>query len=690
MGKRYNKLKKRVKREMSKYYVRDHKYNTLPRAQELFSVAWNAYDYDIYDEWESIYLGTRDTTSDPNSNDNRPVAKARNVVNVAYEYIESQVNISKHQPVVKSKRRGFDFAAEMIQEKIADDLENLPIDEIVDLNERNTPVLGLSAVMLHWDMAQVHHDYIGDKRLINIHAKRIVPQPSIYKIDEMDYIFIVSSVSKRYIKDRYGVDVEYEQEQYPEVNYLDDVIRATETTLSTDPWDDKVTEIVMWYKDEDGDIGKYVYAGDTVLEDLEKYYYPRVSVCDKCEYENPQNVEVCDKCGHKKLTKTIKTKEVILEDMELSPIYYTVNKKVVMKDEGEEGKRRVGNVEEEVLIERKIKKGTEVNIFVPKKFPIAIRLNVPQNYRFRGRSDIESTRDQIEDIKKVMSRVSEKILTAPSIVTCDPKIKGQMTSAVLQVLSGNQKELDGIDIKSLTPNINGDLEFYQVQKTAMQDTLGITQSFQGKYDPSAKSGVAKEVAVQQAAGRLASKFNNKRKFFKDLFELMFWFDLAFTSEARPYMKKNVQGEVDYGEFNKYELLMKDDNGDWYYNTEFNITADNNDTLPKDKVFVYNQLLALYGAQAITLPQFLEGLDEIDFPLAGRWLSQLRMEMQEQKEMEEQQAEMQDAQGGMQGTTQQPPTDEEIIATLPPEQQQQFLALPPEQQQALLQELRGGV
>ena len=664
----------------NRYFPGDTRYNELARAQELFSVAWNAYDYDIYDEWESIYLGTRDTTSDPNSTDNRPVKKARNVINVAYEYIESQVNITKHQPVVKSKRRGFGFAAEMIQDKLADDLENLPIDEMVDLNERNTPVLGISACMLHWDYQEKHHDFIGEKKLINLHAKNIVPQPAVYKIEDMDYIFIITSVTKRYIMDRYGINVEHEQELYPEVNYLDDVIRATETTLSTDPWDDKVSEIVMFYKDEDGDIGKYTWVGDTELEDLPKYYYPRISICKKCEYENPQDVDECLECGSKKLEKTVKMTETILEDMDLEPITYKIIRKVVV--ENDDGQKVIEEIEEEKIIERKLEKGEEIQLFVPKKFPVAIRLNVPQNYRFRGRSDIESTRDQIETIKKVMSRVEEKVIHAPAVIAGDDKVISQVTPAVFQKIRGSVSEIQSLQLKNLIPNISPDLEYYQVQRQAMQNTLGITESFQGKYDPSAKSGVAKEIAVQQAAGRLASKFNNKRKFFSDLFNLMFWFDIAFTHEPRPYIKKNVEGEIDYGEFNKYELLMKDDAGEWYYNTEFIITADNSDTLPKDKVFLYNQLTALFQMQAIDLPQFLEGLDEIDFPLAGRWLTRLRMQIQEEKEAMEEQEQLQ--------VQEQPPTDEEIIQTLPPEEQQAFALLSPEEQQALLQEIRGGI
>ena len=646
----------------------------LAEWQDKWETAWNAYDTDQFDRYELTYLGNKETTRNINSRSEEPIKRVNNVANVSFEYTESQTSIAMHDPVVKSRRRGYDFAAKMIQEKIKDDFECMHFDEELDLNERNTVIHGISATLIDWDYSVLSQGIRGEKRLINLHAKNIIPQPSVYKIQDMDYFFIAISRTKKFIRERYGVDVTFEEEEYPEINQLEDITsqRNREFFNNLDPLDDKVTEITAYYKDEDGDIGKFVYAGDTVLEDLPKYYYPRVMKCKECEDESPMGSKECISCKAKGLSQEYKTEEMVTEDMDLRPITYKETKHQVMEDEM--GNKTVEEVIEDVVVERNIKRGTMIPIYAPKMFPIAIRLNVPQNFEFRGQSDIDKILDQQESIKKTVSKIEEIILNGGSIVAMPTNIRNKVTSDAYQIVRGSPADLNGINVHTLEADIVQKLAYFETQKQIVKDTLGITESFQGKADPTAKSGIAKELQVAQAAGRLASKRNNKRIFFRQLFNAMFWLDMTFTREPRPYTRKDNDGRLDYGEFNKYELLMEDNEGNWVYNLDFMIDADNNTGLPQDSFFVYQQGLELYGGQVITQKQLLELMAELNFPMANRFLSEYTEMADDTTEEEEMLA-----------------RQEEILAQLSPEEQAAFQQLPPGQQMDfLMQAIQGGM
>ena len=652
----------------------------LSEWQDKFETAWNAYDVDQFDILELLYLGTKQTSKNINNTSSDPIKLTNNVARVAFEYVESQISTSINKPIIRSKRDGFTFAAKMIQDKIINDMDELGYDRYLDLNERNTIIHGISGILMNWDYRKVGIDYIGEKEIVNLHAKKIIPQPSVYHLQEMDYFFIVTSVTKKYVQEKYGVSVDSEEEEYPEVNYLQDYItnRNKDYQFNTDPLDDKVNEIVCFYKDDDGDICKFTYVGDTVVEDLPKYYYPRIMICKKCQTENAYNAKECQKCKSKSLRNEAKMTETIMEDMELRPLVLTESRFEVVTDE-QTGEKRVEQVDEKEIIERKIPKGTEVSMFAPKMYPVAIRLNIPTNFEFKGQSDVEIIQDQQESIKKIISKIEEEILGSGSVIGVPENIRYKPSNETYRVVRGKPQDINQINVSTLESNIQQKVQYFELMKSIVADTLGIPPAFQGKYDPSAKSGIAKEIQVQQAAGRLDSKFNNKRIFFEELYRIMFYFDLAFTNEPRPYIKRSLDSGYENNYFNKYEFLMQDKQGDWVYNTDFVIKADNNNTLPQDNIFLYNQAVQLLQMQAIDLMQFWEILDEVNFPMANKFLESLKKQQEEQEAMQMQQEEAME--GVEQGFN-----AENVLANLSPEDRAIFDALPPEQQNVLLGQL----
>jgi len=267
-------------------------------------------------------------------------------------------------------------------------------------------------------------------------------------------------------------------------------------------------------------------------------------------------------------------------------------------------------------------------------FPIVIRKNIPLNFSFRGRSDVETIADQQESIKKVWSKAEEKIIQAGAIITKPTNVKQKITDDAYQIWEGKAQDLSQISIRELKSDTTQDLNFAIANYERAKSILGITDSYQGKYDPSAKSGKAKEVQVEQAAGRLQSKIKNKFTFYSELFELMFYFDLCFTNEPRPYTRTNTDGEEEYEEFDKHELLCQDEAGEWYYNTDFSFKAEIASNLPSDKMFLFEQANIMKQNGTLDNRQYLEILSSLNFPIANRLLEQVKDKEGEQNEIKE--------------------------------------------------------
>jgi hypothetical protein len=269
-----------------------------------------------------------------------------------------------------------------------------------------------------------------------------------------------------------------------------------------------------------------------------------------------------------------------------------------------------------------------------------------------GQSDVDIIRDQQDALKKVINNIEEKIMKGGHIITALDDHRFNLTNELYQVIKGNQAQLNGLSIRDLTADIQRDLQFAQYLYQSAKSTLGITDTYQGKPDYTATSGVAKQMQINQTSGRMMSKQSNKYKAYADLFMTMFEFKLAFYDETRPYMKMGRDNRPEYGEFNKYLFLEQDASGAWYYNTDFIIKADSGQGIPRDKMWLWEQSLQLFDKQAMDNIQLWTFLENLGYPMAG----DIKDQLVEQKQIAEQQAQQQQMQQGqpMPPEGQQPP------------------------------------
>ena len=572
---------------------------------------------------QGVYEGTREVNGNPNTN---VPAKdlAINIRNIAYELIESQVDSSIPMPKVTALHEGDEELARKIEKALVNKVKLLRLAILNDLMERNVPVQGGDFFLVEWDNSLGFHSNYGDVNVTEIEPRQVIPQPGVSVIDDMDYIFVQTAQTKQYVKDKYNVDVEDATEEYKE-------IRGAEGQTSLDT--DLVTVNTVYYKN-DGKIGRFVWVDDYTLEDLEDYQARITRKCKECGYVTEE--KVCPICGSKKFEESVD---------EVQQLHIPL-----MQDQGfDEMGMPVQVMAEEVI---------DIEYYKPNCFPIIVRKNVSKKNSLLGFSDVKVIEDQQDLIKKVGSKAAEKTLKGGSFVTLPRGVKTETNDKELKIIRlDDPQQKSMIDVLNLQVNIQQDMQMVNKAYEDARSTLGITDAFQGKYDPSAVSGTAKQYSINQAAGRLESKRVMKNDAYAKLYEMMFKFWLAYADDPLPITGSGINGEQSFDVMDKRDFVKQDAAGEYYWNDEFMFETDPTSTMMANREAMWQQIDMKLQSGAFgqlgtleTMRLYWSLMEKNHYPNAGDVLSQIEMMLAEQQEqaqmMQQMQAPEMGAEGGM--------------------------------------------
>lgn len=548
----------------------------------------------------AAYKGTRPIYG---SNGKKAKKQTTSVRKVVFELIETQVDASIPQPKVTSVRGNFE-RAQAIEHYLKNELDRLPMEKINDEQARMTSIAGSSIFLVEWDNSVKTRDTIGKLSVKNISPKEIVPQPGVYDIDKMDYIFIRLLQSKLEIYNKYGVDVFHE----------DNTVPNDETHN-----DELVTHNYVYYKNNKGEISLFSWVNNTVIQDIDNYFARKHWVCKKCGVNKTS--DKCPECGSEKFELvTLEKEKLTIPSIEIDPLT---------------GAKTVVDTE------------IEVPYYVPKKFPLVFRTNASELESLLGTSDVTAIKDQQNDLNILMTKVREKLLKGGSIVIVPEDINFKATDEELKIIKAkNPQQAAMIKAESLQPNVTNDINLLALNYEIARQTIGVTDSYQGRRDSTALSGRAKEFAAQQTAGRFQSKVVMKNFAFSQLFEVMFQFILAYADEPRYYNYQDDNGEIQYRLFDKRQFLEQDDNGEYYYDDEFLFAIDESATLATDRKAMWEETRLNFTSGAYGNPQdlktiqmFWQMMDSLHYPGAKQALKFASQRVEEQQEMMAQQAQV---------------------------------------------------
>ena len=616
----------RLFRRMKNAITKPKQTEKLVKWQNRYYEAKQKYSAEISDmkTYENLYNGSREVNRNPNKGGGVAGKKSINVRNITYELIETQVDSSIPYPKVIPIHEEDEEQAKVIEMALQNVIREIKLEKINDVSERVVPVQGGDFMHVEWDNTKGYHCTLGGISISERHPKNVIPQPGVTEIKDMDYIFVEVAQTKEFVKRKYGVDVSDAQSTDME---------GKETVNS-----DIVTVIICYYRNENGNIGMFTWCEDYVLVDYEDYQARRLERCVECG--RVKVGDVCE-CGSKKFKEVEEEYEEITENITLldgtivNPIAGTRE----IEDEN-------GNI---MVIEEK----TKIPYYKPKDIPIILRRNVSKYGKLLGVSDVAVIEDQQDAVKKIGSKMQEKILKGGSIVTLPNGAKITTDDREMKIVRvKNPSEANLIDVKNIQGDVSQDRIMLETNYDWARSSLGITDSYQGKYDSSAQSGTAKQFSINQAAGRLESKRVMKNIAYADLYEMIFKHLLAYADQPIPLSNKNNKGTYNFTHFNRYDFLKRDAAGEYYWNDEFLFETDPTSTIMMNREALWQQIDLKYQAGAFgpigedrTLLTFWTFMEKNDYPNSAE-MKNIFAERVREQEKQAQLAQMAQMQNGV--------------------------------------------
>lgn len=586
--------------------------------------------------------------------------------NIVYELIEAQVDSNIPQAKVNSLRKEDEKLARMIEDLILNKLDELPSELINDQTERTVPKQGGSYVHVEWDNEFKEANRSGRSTIAFVHPKNAVPQPGVTSdIEDMDWCGLDIGVTKSYVKRHWGVDVSEEQEEAPNLRGPGNV----------DSSDDIVTVRLRYFRNENGGIGKYVYCNDIELEYFEDYQSRRNKKCAKCgrpkqlimsgepamtmavptldgtypgggEWQQaedgsfisedaqavpdiPVDENTCPWCGGKSWIDGVDDFEEVWQEFDI----YDEDGNIVLHVDGEHWEKGEDGVSELVP--------TKIPYYVPNVYPLLLIKNVSAWGQLLGESDIDKIEGQQNAINRLNQKLMDSVLKGGSVLTVPKEADFDTANGVSRIWrleSVADKEAFGVF--TLEPSTTQTVSSMQLLYEQARNTIGITDSFQGRQDSTATSGTAKQLSANQAAGRFASKRVMKRFGWARVYETLFKFELAYSDEARPIIGRDKNGVHRDETWNRWLFLRQDEDGNYYWNTDFLFSADIGNTLETDRPGMWRELYEYFNTGALgdkgdigTQILFWRMLEHLHYPHAADVKEQLIERQQTQSDLQ---------------------------------------------------------
>lgn len=522
--------------------------------------------------------------------------------NMCFELIETQINNAIPQPKVTPRDPVNSELAADLEGYLQMEMDRLCSEEINDSAERGTLKQGTAFYLVGWDETKSTPTTSGELFVKYYPLERVYPQPGITDIHEAEYIFTEDLVSVAKIKEIYGVDVE-EGPDFKGMNTL----------------------ITVYYYNKKGNVSKFGWIKDTdiIVFDEEDYEIRKVKVCKKCG-EKMYDRESCALCGDEHYEYVSMESEKLPDD-------------IVKGDPT--------NPEEQP--QTLAKKDSFLKYYKIRELPFVLRRNISDDESLYGVSDIDLLEGNQISMNKILTKMEENVMKAGSFVTKPNGVNIPNTDETLKIVNVKDPNMmKAFSVQTVQANMQQDNilqeQFYQMGR----DSLGITDSYQGKRDTTAESGKAKQVSAAQAAGRMESKRRMKDAAYAELYRKMFMYLLAYCDEKRIYARMKPNGEYVKGSFSRYNYLDIDDDGNLYYNDRFLFSVDDASTLATNRTAMWQETTNNFVSGTLgnpadpqTMMLYWNMMKGLNYPLAKTALESLQ-QRQQQLPQELQQAIMQ--------------------------------------------------
>jgi hypothetical protein len=533
------------------------------------------------DEREALYRGEVREIAPLTPRDRKKsgaLRKTSHLRNIIAENIESEVSAVIPQPKVTARRQSDEWRAKILEDMLRNELDRLPMETLNDQMERTVPIQGGGYWLVEWDNSKRTHSTVGDVTVSILHPKQVIPQDGVFgSVEDMDAVVLKLPQTRVYIRRAYGKDVD-EGEEAPEAR-----------TPDADAAEDMVTQYVAYYRNEKGGIGKFSWVQDTVLEDMEDFEARRIRKCVRCGEALEKETEKCPLCGSEQ------AREDEEENEELYAGFTTLNGTAIPGAAAAADERGLPVMQPTVL-----------PYYKPDVFPIFLQKNVSVYGHLLGDSDVDKIADQQNTMNRMEQKIIDRFIKAGTRITLPDRADFRMDPEDGEKwYIGSAADASLIGVYQFSGDLSQEMQYMAGVYEEARQALGITDSFQGRRDATAQSGVAKQFAASQSAGRLESKRVMKEAAYAELFKRIAMLKVAYADEPRSIVAEDDRGNAKYEEFNRYDFYEQDEKGEWHCilsDDRFLFSCDTDAPLVNDRQQLWQEAARMYQMGAFGDPR----------------------------------------------------------------------------------------
>ena len=581
LGQRDKKLYKNTKEEDELVDLWEEKYNIAK--DEFEKSRANSKNLKL---WRDAYEGKLqklDENGEPNGEYQKAVRK------LAFELVEGKVN--SHIPAPKmTPRYYFDIPPINATEGIIrQEMDRMLSEEVNDEAEHATLIDSMVWFKVSWNPFDNTHERSGMPIVETCTIDNVFPQPGIKNYKRLEYIFERSTLTLAEVLDLYGREVNPGE-------------------------DDLVHVVTVYYLNKDRYVGKFMWNEDdkTVICNDVEWGIRRRRECVDCRHISPVDAQ-CPICG----SKTFKYFPVLEETLKKPLVWVTNPYRTSDSPDQQDDKNQVDETET-------VPEGTKIPHYLLRQLPFVPyrRVNVAKS--IYGISEVETVLEDQDLINKFLNKAERKSGASKTWVT---KLKDTNIEAENSELSfvevESPQEGQSIQVKQIVADITEEVNMANMVYDIAKSTSGVTNTDQGKEDPTARSGKAKQLQMAASAQRNTGPSTLRNLAYSGVYELIFKNMLAFSDEERSFVNILPNGSKREEVWSKYMFLAKDDLGEFYYRDDFAWNVDTATEITQDRASMWQMISNdfLNGTMGTNIDptrallMYWNMMDQMGYPLA---------------------------------------------------------------------------
>lgn len=500
--------------------------------------------------WRNTYLGDfyqLDENGEPTSEKMKALRK------LAYELVEQKINPRIPAPKMTPRYHSDLVPVKATEALIRQEMDRMLSEETQDESERSCLIDSTTWLKVSWDPFDNTHERSGMPIVENCPIDTVFPQPGVTNYKKLEYIFEKRNITLATIKDLYGREINHTGEA------------------------DIVPIVEVYYLNKDRHVGHFVYTEDTLVvlaNDLE-WGMRRRRECVDCNTVVTDANE-CPTCGSKKF-HYVGVKEQRLE----SDLKFVTNP---YRSGTSSDKTQDANIKDD---DQTIPAGTTIPFYLIRQLPFVPKRASKVPMDMYGISEIDLVIETQDSVNKFLTKAERKSQMSKAYVTKlkDTRIDDE-DQEITYVEVEDAQEAAAVQVKQVMADINEEITMAEMLYQYAKSTTGVTDTDQGKNDPSARSGKAKQMQMMASQSRQAAPLAQRNIAYAGVYELIFKYLLAYCDEERSFVNLLPDGTVKDEVWSKYMFLEKDKHGNFYYRDDFAWSVDQATEITQDRASMW--------------------------------------------------------------------------------------------------------